>query len=74
MNFLNTCTSLATRKKLACANITFEIFLEPYNKNKLLGIKELLGNNENKQTRVTKSKSVINKLFQFFEKNKLRSY
>ncbi|XP_066589564.1 uncharacterized protein [Prorops nasuta] len=59
LEMLKGCTSLATRKKLIAANITYEIMEETYNNHKNVGLYDLL-------THVTKSSIVIRKINDYF--------
>lgn len=59
---LNNCTSLATRKKMIAANISYDMLLDSYKQNKLLGLLDVLGEDENGIIRVTKCRRVVQKI------------
>lgn len=64
---LQQCTTSALRKKIATANITFEMIKDAYQENKHDGILRLFGIDENKNIRVTKSEKVVDKICQFLQ-------
>ncbi|XP_039304358.1 uncharacterized protein LOC120357591 [Solenopsis invicta] len=68
LSVLSTCTSLATRKKLIAANISYDLILDSFKQHKLIGLLNLFGEDENGIVRVTKSRSVIQKISEFLEK------
>lgn len=60
---LKDCVSLGLRKKMAEANISYDLLVETYRHQQQLGIKKLLGLDENNKVRVTKSLRVLLPLF-----------
>ncbi|XP_043468802.1 uncharacterized protein LOC122502708 [Leptopilina heterotoma] len=69
LDLLNECTTYATRKKIAAANITYENIVDAYKENKFMGLLDILGVDENGNVKVTKQRRVINKIVEFLEKN-----
>lgn len=64
---LKTCTSLATRKKIVAAGISYDLILQVHQKNKLMGVLNLFGEDENGNIKVSKSSSVSKKICDFLE-------
>ena len=52
---------------MVAANITFEILLDSYTQNKLDGLHNTLGKDENGIIKVTKDKKILEKIFNYFE-------
>jgi len=65
---LDQCTSSTIRKKMIVANISYNMIVESFNQNKIIGIFNLLGKNENGVVRVTKNRKVIKKIFDYLQK------
>jgi len=65
---LKPCTSLATRKKIVSANISYQLILDTFKDNKLAGLVNLFGENENGVIAVTKNRSVIKKISEYLQK------
>ena len=68
LNSLNECTTLSTRKKIIVAGITFDMILNAYNQNKLMGLLDILGEDENGIVRVTKNRKIATKIGCYLEK------
>lgn len=69
LNALKDCTSAGMRKKMVCANITYEMIVDAYNKDNYQGLVNLLGKDENNRVKVTKNKKVLDKLLDYLSKN-----
>ncbi|XP_026667340.1 uncharacterized protein LOC113464012 [Ceratina calcarata] len=67
LSSLCTCTSISMRKKLAAANISYDLMLETFRKHKFIGLLNLLGEDENGNVRVTKQRSIIKKIATYLE-------
>jgi len=65
---LKLCTSLATRKKIVSAKISYQLILDTFKDNKLAGLVNLFGENENGVIAVTKNRSVIKKFLNIYKK------
>lgn len=59
---LNQCTSLATRKKMITAKISYDLLLNAYKENKFMGLLNILGEDENGIIRVTKCRRVVQRI------------
>ncbi|KAK0083942.1 hypothetical protein PV326_006467 [Microctonus aethiopoides] len=62
LDALKTCTSFATRKKIVAADISYDLILEVYKKNKLMGVMNLLGEDENGNVKVKEDQKLYLKL------------
>ncbi|XP_043273892.1 uncharacterized protein [Venturia canescens] len=62
------CTSLGTRKKMVAAGITLEMIKCAYDENKIFGLINLLGEDENGILRVTKSRKIVQKIYDFLSR------
>jgi len=54
-------------KKMVAAKITYEMVVEAYKKQKLEGLSNLLGKNDNGNIQVMKNKIVLSKLLDFLQ-------
>ena len=64
---LDTCTSLATTKKLIVAKMSYNLILETFKNDKLIGLLNLFDEDENGDVRVTKCRKVVKKISDFLE-------
>lgn len=67
LDALKTCTSLATREKIVAADISLDVILEVYKTNKLMGLMNLFGEDENGNVKVSKSRNVSMKICDFLK-------
>ena len=65
----NKCTSLAMRKRIVAAGISYTNILETYEEEKLIGLQKLFGEDESGTARVTVKKKVVRKIYDLFEKD-----
>ncbi|OXU18574.1 hypothetical protein TSAR_007231 [Trichomalopsis sarcophagae] len=65
---LKSCTSLVTRKKIVAAHISYESIIQNYKDNKLDGLINLFGENENGLVAVIKSRPIVKTISEFLEK------
>lgn len=55
------------RRKIVDAKIKYDLIVSTFQKYNYLGIKNLLGKDENSKVKVTESKSVVQDICNFFE-------
>jgi len=67
LNSFNGCISYNMKKKMVAAKITYKMIVEAYKKQKLEGLSNLLGKDDNGNIQVTKNKRVLSKLFDFLQ-------
>ena len=68
LNALNECRSLATRKKIVAARISFNMIVEAYEKDKFIGLQNLFGKDDSNNTKVTANRTVVRKVHDYLEK------
>ena len=69
LSALNECTSLAMRKRIVAAGISYTKILEAYEEEKLIGWQKLFGKDESGIARFTVNKKVVRKIYDLFEKD-----
>lgn len=53
---------------MVAAKVTYEMLVNAYEQDKYNGLSRILGKDENGIVRVTKTKNILQRIFDFFEK------
>ncbi|XP_023246840.1 uncharacterized protein LOC111643363 [Copidosoma floridanum] len=64
---LDECLSLNMRKKLVAAQITYDMVIDAFEKEKFEGLLNLFGEDENGFVKVTKNKQILDKLYAYLQ-------